>query len=148
MSTAVQLCVLEVGGTDFAIDLRRVDEIVTVPTITPVPRAPSFVEGVVKLRDEVIPVIDVRRRLGVPVRAVGPKQKRRERLVLCRVGRRRVGLVVDAVSHIIRCDLEDLRPAPLTETPGRAHHVIGVQGEAPRLRLLLDVKALLSEEPA
>ncbi len=143
----VQLCVLQVGTTEYAIDLRRVDEILTVPLVTPVPRAPRFLEGVVKLRGDVVPVIDVRKQLKVLSAATenDAKAKRRQRLLVCRVGRRRVGLLVDAVTQIARVPYDDLRPAPLAEVPGQPTHVVGVCGPPDRLRLLLDVKAFLND---
>lgn len=156
MSDDVQLCVLEVAGDDYVIDIRRVEEIIAVPPLTPVPKAPRFLEGVIRLRGEVLPVLDVRRRLGVPTpveRGAGPRERRRERLVVCRVGTRRIGLVVDAVTHVVKVARASLRPAPLAASPGRAPHVLGVCGDgapaAPprgKLRLLLDVKTLLTEE--
>ena len=146
---SVQLCVLRVAGEDYVIDIKRVEEIIAVPQLTPLPRAPKFLEGVVKLRGEVLPVLDVRKRLGVPTQAergATPRERRRERLVVCRIGRRRVGLVVDAVTHVVKVDKASIRPAPLAASPGREPHVVGVCGEPDRLRLLLDVKALLSED--
>lgn len=150
---ACQLCVLRVGAEEYVVDLARVDEILPVPALTPVPRAPAFLEGVVKLRGEVVPVVDVRRRLGVPPGqsvALSPsgKPRSRERLLVCRIGRRRVGFVVDAVTHVVKVPRASLRPAPLAVGPGRAPHVLGVCGEAGHLKLLLDVKALLAEEGA
>ncbi len=146
LSDVVQLCVLQVGNTEYAIDLRRVDEILTLQPLTVVPRAPTFLEGVVKLRGDVVPVIDVRKQLQVASSAIDEKTRRRQRLLVCRVGRRRVGLVVDAVTHIARVPYDELRPAPLSAVPGQPVHVIGVYGTPDRLRLLLDVKAFLTEE--
>jgi len=146
-----QLCVLRVGTEEYVVDLARVDEILPVPSVTPVPRAPAFLEGVVKLRGEVLPVVDVRRRLGVEkglgqVLSPSGKPRNRERLLVCRIGRRRVGFVVDAVTHVLKVPRSSLRPAPLTAGPGRPPHVLGVVGEAGQLKLLLDVKALVAGE--
>jgi purine-binding chemotaxis protein CheW len=107
---------------------------------------------VVKLRGDVLPVIDVRKRLGVapdstPFLTPSGKHKIRSRLVVCRIGTRKVGFIVDAVTGVVRLPRSALRPAPLATRPGRAPHILGVCGEPPALRLLLDVKALLSEEP-
>lgn len=140
----VQLCVLQVGNAEYALDLKRVDEILTVPVVTPMPRSPAFVEGVVKLRGEVLPVIDARKQLAVTSVAVDEKSRRRQRMVVCKIGRRRIGLLVDAVTQIIRVPYEELRPAPLAATPGHAAHVVGVCGPFDQLRLLLDVKAFLA----
>ena len=147
----LQLCVWKVGQEDYVVDLRRIDEILSVPQVTRVPRAPSFLDGVVKLRGDVLPVVDVRRRLGVspnatPAVAPSGKVKLRERLVVCRIGTRRVGFVVDAVTQVLKVPRASLRPAALTNRPGGRPHVLGVCGEQDALKLMLDVKALVSEE--
>ena len=149
--TGVQLCVLEVGQESYVIDLKRVDEILPAQQPTPVPRAPGFLEGVVKLRGEIVPVVDVRKRLGVTPRSAGStdkRLKRRERLVVCKLGRRRVGFLVDAVTRVLRVERAELKPAPLTATPGKAPHVLGVCGEPGQLRLLLDLLSLVGEDPS
>lgn len=147
----IQLCVVRIGAESYAVDLKRVEEILPVPVITPLPRAPQFLEGVVRLRGEVLPVVDARKRLQVtsaPAPALKPsgKPKITERLVVCRIGTRRVGVLVDAVTQVQRVQRSSLRPAPLANRPGAALHVLGVTGEGDRLTLLLDVKALLTED--
>ena len=144
----VQLCVVRIGRESYAVDLKRVDEILPVPGLTPLPRAPAFLEGVVRLRGDVLPVVDARKRLRVAstaAEAVTPsgKPRRTERLVVCRVGTRRVGVLVDAVTQVRRVLRTALRPAPIT-TP----HVLGVTGDGEQVTMLLDVRALLSEDGA
>lgn len=146
---AAQLCVLEVGGEQYVIDLKRVEEIPPVQVATPVPRAPSFLEGVVKLRGEVVPVVDVRKRLGVQPAGGALRDKRlmrRERMVVCKLGRRRVGFLVDAVSKVMRVERSALKPAPLTVRPGHLPHVLGVVGEPGQLKLMLDLLSLVAED--
>lgn len=139
MGEGAQVCALEAGGTSFVVDIRRVEEVLVAPAVTPVPGGPSFVSGVVSLRGAVVPVVDVRDRLGLTPQ--GPKS--RHRLVVCRLGRRRVGLLVDAVTQVLWVPLESIRPTPIAAGPGVSRFVVGVCGEAPRLRLLLDVRALV-----
>lgn len=146
--TAVQLCVLEVGAETYVIDLKRVDEILPAQPPTPVPKAPLFLEGVVKLRGEIVPVVDVRKRLGVAPKVTATtdrRLKRRERLVVCRLGRRRVGFLVDAVTRVVRVERSELKPAPLTASPGRTPHVLGVCGDPGHLKLMLDLLSLVEE---
>lgn len=145
----VQLCTFRIGGEDYAIDIMRVREIIHPLPITPVPRAPAFVEGVVRLRGEVIPVLDVRRRLGVPPAPLS----RKGRFLVVNVAGRRIGLVVDEVCEVLRMPRSDIRPAPPLSDEGAPCFFLGVCGgegaAAPgrrasgRLRLLLNVKALL-----
>jgi purine-binding chemotaxis protein CheW len=146
-----QLCTFRVGGEDYAIDIMRVREIIRPLPITPVPRAPAFVEGVVRLRGEVIPVVDVRKRFGLP--ASPPTRK--TKFLVVHVAGRRLGLVVDEVCEVLRLPRGELRPAPSLVGLDAPRFFLGVCGgeqapsggrrgaSASRLRLLLNVKALL-----
>lgn len=151
----VQLCTFRIGGEDYAIDIMRVREIIHPLPITRVPRAPASVEGVIRLRGEVLPVLDVRKRLGLPE---GPPS-RRTRFLVVHVARRRIGLVVDEVCEVIRIPREEIRPAPPLGDARAPRFFLGVcggdgapaRGRRPgpaRLRLLLNVKALLDPEVA
>lgn len=145
----VQLCTFRIGGEDYAIDLLRVREIIPPRPITPVPRAPSFLEGVIRLRGEVLPVLDVRKRLGVPPAA----DARRARFLVANVARRRIALVVDEVCEVLRLPRGEIRAAPALAQDGAPRFFLGAcggdgaqpgrRGGASRLRLLLNVKALL-----
>lgn len=144
----VQLCCFTVGPDQYVIDIRRVDEILQPMQVTPLPRSPPFVEGVVTLRGTVMPVVDVRRRLGVSPE----KPKHKWRMLVVWIGRKRVGLLVDSVQEVVRVQLSDLKPAPPLLGEG-APFVLGVcsassaagsTGQRSALRLLLDVKALVA----
>ncbi len=141
-----QLCTFRVGGEDYAIDIMRLREIIPPLPVTPVPRAPSFVEGVIRLRGDVIPVVDVRRRLGLPLTPATRKTK----ILIIHVAGRRLGLVVDEVTEVIRIPRTEIRPAPPLVDGQGPRFFLGVSGGeggarrgAGRLRLLLNVRALL-----
>ncbi len=139
-----QLCAFWVGSEEYVIDIMRVEEILGVPVITPVRRAPKYVEGVINLRGVVIPVVDVRRQLLAEV----PAPHARERLVLCKLGGARVALRVDGVHSIVKAPLDSLQPALLSAKKGGRPHVLGVCTLGTRMLLMLDVKALLVEREA
>ncbi len=135
----VQLCAFKVGDEEYALDIMRVREIIPPSRITPVPRAPEFVEGVVNLRGTILPVMDLRKRLCVPARPLAQKSK----YLVCSVGPRRVALVVDAVTEVLRIPRSALKRAPaLLSRPG-PRFFLGVCGPDERLKLLLNLKALL-----
>jgi purine-binding chemotaxis protein CheW len=151
----VQLCTFRIGGEDYAVDIMRVREIIQPLPITPVPRAPAFVEGVVRLRGEVIPVVDVRKRFGLAASAATRKTK----FLVVHVAGRRLGLVVDEVCEVVRLARSEIRPAPalvgldaprffLGVCGGDGRPEVGARrgGSTGRLRLLLNVKALLDPE--
>jgi purine-binding chemotaxis protein CheW len=157
----VELCAFRVGEEEYVIDIRRIREIVQPLPIVAVPRAPEWMEGVVSLRGEVIPVLDVRRRLGLLPAA----PTRRTKLLVVHVAGRVVALLVDGVSDVVRIPRSQIGPPPAMD-PVDARLFLGVCGArggatasvregvparpaAPqRLRLLLNVKALLEPRPA
>jgi len=155
-STAVQLCTFRVAGEDFAIDIMRVREIIPPAPLTPVPSAPAHVAGVFRLHGDVIPVIDLGRRLGLTVAA----PSRRAKYIVVRVAGRLLGLMVDEVREVLRLDRDELRPAPASIDARGGRLFLGVcggdrgpaaggrRGGAGRLRLLLNVKALLDPSPS
>ena len=150
----VELFTFRVAGEDYALDIRRVREILQPLEVTPVPRAPAFVEGVVRLRGDVLPVVDVRKRFGLPALPAGARTK----FLVVAVAGRRLVLVVDHVSEVLRVPRSDIRPAPAFAVPG-PRFFLGVCGgegtpavgsrrpaASGRIRLLLNVKALLEPE--
>jgi purine-binding chemotaxis protein CheW len=150
----VELCAFRVGDEEYALDLRRIREIVQPLPVVPVPRAPECLEGVMDLRGEVLPVVDVRRRLGLP-----PREGGRPKVLVVNVAGRLLGLVVDAVAEVLRIPRSAIGPPPPLLALGGPRLFLGVcgaregrgartsaAGRPPRLRLLLNVKALL--EPA
>jgi purine-binding chemotaxis protein CheW len=143
-----------VSGEDFAVDIMRVREIIPPEPLTPVPEAPAHVAGVIRFRGEVVPVVDLRRRLGL--RPSEPS--RRARYILVKVAGGLLGLMVDEVREVLRLTRDDLRPAPAALDATGTRLFLGVcdgergtargerHGGAGRLHLLLNVKALIDRE--
>jgi purine-binding chemotaxis protein CheW len=127
------------GAEEYALAIERVREILKPPPIAEVPRAPAHVLGVVTVRGEVVTVVDPRPRLALPPAAPG---SRGARILLCDAADGPAGLLVDAVSQVVR-----LAPRPSSRAPpasaaprgrGRRHR----PGRG-RLFILLDLDALL-----
>lgn len=140
----VQLCAFYVGQTEYVIDIMRIDEILQAQRVTQVPNAPSWVEGVMNLRGSLIPVVDLRKRLGAKGEA--PRRLKPKWLVTF-VGRRRVAMVVDGVSEVVRVRKSELKPVPPFVAAGVTPAVVGACGPADRTKLLLNIKVLLRESP-
>lgn len=143
----VELCAVRVGAEEYVVDLKRVREVVNPLPIRPVPRAPAAIEGVVDLRGEVIPVVDVRRRFGLSADPASRKAK----MVVVRIEERVLALLVDAVLEVMRIPRSAIRPAPrLPGSEGPRLFLGACGGTGPgggrpgrtKLRLLLNVKAL------
>lgn len=97
-----------IGDENFGLPIDAVQEVVLLPPrLTPLPKAPAFVQGVMNVRGQVIPVIDQARRFnGVPI--VGAKA----RVIVVRIGELTAGFTVDAVTRVVQPSADALRPAP------------------------------------
>jgi purine-binding chemotaxis protein CheW len=138
-----QFLVFSLGDEEFGLPIAAVDEVAAAPEkITRLPKTPKFLEGVVNLRGDVLPVIDQRRRFDMPDYA---GQAGRQRLVVARTQRHRAGLRVDGVAGILTVAEDHIESAPAMngETTSLVSGVINLPA-AGRMVLLLNPDELLS----
>lgn len=137
--TEEQLVVLDVADEAYGIPVQRVREIIRVPPITRVPNGPAFLEGVINLRGQVIPVLDLRKHLGLPA----SDHSRRSRVVVAELGDYAVGMVVDGVSQVVMVPTGDIEPPPTLVAGAEDGQVRGVARLGDRLVLLLEPDRML-----
>lgn len=143
-SDIVQLAAFRVGDEEYVLDIMRVREIIRPLPITPVRKGPRFVEGVLNLRGAVIPVLDLRRRFDLPPT---PPHINRKIIILV-AGGRTLGLIVDAVTDVVRVPKSAIRPAPELLAPEHAPYFLGVCHYKGRTLVLLNIKSVAtSDEP-
>jgi purine-binding chemotaxis protein CheW len=138
-----QYLTFSLGREEYGIDILRVQEIRVCSAVTPIPNTPAWVRGVMNLRGAVIPVIDLRRKLGLDADAEASAV-----VVVVALGSRLVGLVVDAVSDVLALPAEAVQPRPEF---GRGVDTAFLQGLARtehRLVALLDLDRLLADDLA
>lgn len=144
-STLLQLTSFRLGGEEYAVDIAAVQEIVRMSTITRVPKAPAFVEGVINLRGHIVPVIDLRKRFGLA--ALEPTKA--TRIVIIQAQGKTIGLIVDAVSEVVRIASSAVSATPEMVTSGvDAAFFKGVGQLGERLIILLELSHLMSNEEA
>jgi purine-binding chemotaxis protein CheW len=139
-TTEFQLICFRMGGEEFGLSITRVREIVRPLRIARVPRAPSFVEGVINLRGAILPVIDLRVRFGLPREA----DERRARFLVVGIGPSLAVFVVDEVTAVIRAPREAVLPAPSIVRGIDASYLLGVLPLGDRLVMLLHPERVLS----
>lgn len=123
----------------YALPVSHVQEILRVGTITRVPNAPGPVRGITNLRGRVLTVVDLRLRLGLVRTDVDPHS----RILVVNARGRLIGMLVDAVSQVVRLARERIEPAPADVLSVESNYILGVyQGDA-GLFILLDVEKVL-----
>ena len=125
----------------YGIDIMAVEEIIRMVEITPVPRAPVFVEGIINMRGRVIPIVDLRKKLNIMV----SDESDSTRIVVVNINNRRIGLIVDKVEEVIR--IED---GAIEDAPGTAHtdnnYISGVARTSKCMVIILDINRLFSSQ--
>lgn len=124
-----------VGDVQYAIEIHRVREIIRPLTIVSLPHAPPAIVGVADHRGEVVPVLEVRRRFGLPPATA----TRRTKWILVTLATRTVGLVVDSVSDVFGVGEADRRPVPSVGVGDAARAITAVYGHLGTLVFVLDV---------
>ena len=140
MSETVQVVSFKLGSEEYGVDIAQVQEINRMVAVTHVPRAPQFMEGVINLRGQLIPIIDLRARFGMP-RAEHTKNTR---IVVTEIGAKRVGMVVDSVSEVLRLPLAQIEDAPEMIAGVETEYIRGVGKIEDRLIILLDLGKIIT----
>jgi purine-binding chemotaxis protein CheW len=141
-----QLVVFRLAGDDYGLSVATVARIIKPPPITVVPRTSRFIEGLTNLRGTVLPVIDLRRRFGLPDAETTGKT----RIIVVEMNDIKVGLRVDTVTEVLRVPAEGIEPpSPIVKTV-EANFIRGIAkvayGQSIRLIILLDLaRALVTE---
>jgi purine-binding chemotaxis protein CheW len=137
-----QLVVFQLGAELYGVDIAGVHEIIRLQSITRVPRAPAFVEGIINLRGKVIPVVDLRHRFGL----ASVDHTRASRIVVVEISDQVVGLVVDAVSEVLRITGATVEsPSPVVAGP-ESEYLHGIVKLPERLVMLLDLDHVLARD--
>lgn len=137
-----QFVIFNLGDERYAVDILNVGGISEYKEITKVPNAPTFVDGIIDLRGDIIPIINLKKRFNTPEKEVGSET----RIIIINISGKDVGFVVDEASQVIKIDHDDIEPAPeIIKGAGRAY-IYGVGKVDDQIVILLDLEHLLSEE--
>jgi purine-binding chemotaxis protein CheW len=139
-----QVVVFRLDKEEFGVPIASVQEIVRVPDeLTHVPKAPAFVEGVINLRGSVLPVIDQRRRLGLPA----VEHNDRQRIMVFLLDGVRIGFIVDFVAEVLKIPEAAIEPAPhLSAEQAQLINRVANMQQQQRLIQLLDPTHLIARE--
>ncbi|MCH7939101.1 MAG: purine-binding chemotaxis protein CheW [Candidatus Marinimicrobia bacterium] len=138
-----QLVIFELAGGIYGLDIQSVREINRLIDVTPIPKAPDFVEGIINLRGTIIPVVDLAMRFGLETTA----RSKDTRIVVIESEGHTLGMKVDEVSEVLRIKTDEIDEAiNMTTTGIDADFVEGVGKVDDRLILILNPDKLFSAE--
>jgi purine-binding chemotaxis protein CheW len=110
--------------------------------ITRIPQVPDFIEGLINLRGSVIPIVNLRKRFGLPSREVDDET----RTVVVNIQDKTVGCIVDAVTQVMRINRDQIQPPPLSVLAVAHQYISGLARLDDRLLIILDIERLFDEQ--
>jgi purine-binding chemotaxis protein CheW len=127
------------GPEEYGLEILKVHEIIGMMSITPVPRTPEYVRGVINLRGKVIPTVDLRLKFDMP----SVDQTDETCIIVVQANSVQVGIVVDRVSEVLDIKSEDVEPSPAFGADVNTDYILGIGKSDGRVRLLLDIDKVL-----
>ena len=130
-------------GEEFGLPILDVREIIRMTDITPVPQAPDFVEGVINLRGQILPVVDLRKRFGIE----NKDNDEETRIIVVELRNSAVGLIVDEVSEVLRIPADTVAPPPaLVAGSIGAEYIKGIGHYDEKMIILIDMRKVFSDD--
>jgi purine-binding chemotaxis protein CheW len=137
-----QLISFTVGEEEYGLELLCVKEVIRVRQVTWLPRAPSCVKGIINLRGDVIPIVDLRERFGLEA----AEQTAMSRVIVVEVDGQAVGMTVDSASQVLRVPADQFDPPPPVMGKASRDFITAVGKLGDRLVIMIDVDMILSTE--
>ena len=138
----LQLVIFQLANELYGVNIHSVESIIKLQTITPVPHAPEFVEGVTNLRGSVLPIIDLRKRFNLNLR----EETTDTRIVVLDVEGKQVGMVVDGVKEVLTIQEEAVEPPSPIVSGIDSSFITGIAKVEDDLIILLDLGKVLSAD--
>lgn len=135
-----EFLVFVLGREEYAVDILKVQEIRGYEKVTPIPAAPAYLKGVMKLRDVIVPVIDMRVKLGL----ANPRYDNLTVVMILRLAGRVIGVVVDGVSDVVQLSHGEVKPPPHLGCLGGCGFLTGIATFGERMVLMIEIERFLS----
>ena len=137
----LQLVVFKLGGDSFGVEIQYIQEIIRTKNVTKVPKVKDYIEGIINLRGRIIPVIDLRKRFGIP-----STSSIETRIIIVEIASLVVGMIVDGVSEVMRLSNQAIDPPSPLINSIESDFIRGVGKVDDRLIILVELLNILDSK--
>jgi purine-binding chemotaxis protein CheW len=128
------------GDAQYCIDILKVQEIRTYEAPTRIASTPAFIKGVINLRGNIVPIVDLRVKFGLPEQGINTQTV----VIVLNIAKRTVGVVVDGVSDVIAVSAADIKPAPELASGLDTRYIQGLASIGGQMMILVDIERLMT----
>ncbi|MBN2545347.1 MAG: purine-binding chemotaxis protein CheW [Spirochaetes bacterium] len=148
MAENLSLVTFKISSELYGIDIMDVMEIIRLCEITPIPNSPDFIDGVINLRGDIIPIVDLKKRFNFDEKTFTEEEELLRGIIIILVNDLRIGIIIDQVYKVINIYREEIKPPPQMITGIGAEYIQGVVKleEDDILLILLNIKKLFSKK--
>ena len=140
----MQLVTFQLGDKLYGIDIMDVKEIQRMQETRVIPNSPSFVEGIFKLRSDIIPVINLHRRFHIKKTVMDEEDELMSGIIILDIDGMRLGIIIDKVSRVITVEEGQVQPPPQIISGIGAEYIVGVINRDDGYLILLDIRRLFN----
>jgi len=136
----MKFAVFSIGQEDFGVEINKIVEILNTQKVYSLPELPDFLSGVITVRGEVIPLLDLRKRFDIQ------SSRTKELIILVRYDSEKIGLLVDEIKEILALNPEEITSPPAIFKGLKKKYLTGIGKRDDRIIILLNIDYLLSSE--
>ena len=144
MTESNQLVTFQLGDELYGINIMDVKEIVRVQQVRAIPNAPSYVEGIFHLRNEIIPIVNLHKRFHLKKITLSEEDELLSGFIILDIDGMKLGVIIDKVSRVVTIEKEDVQPPPQMTSGIGAEYIQGVVRQESEYLIILNIRDLFN----
>ncbi len=147
--TSYQLVTFQLGEELYGVDIMDVKEIVKVQTVRPIPNAPYYVEGIINLRSEIIPIIDLHKRFHIKKLELSNDSEIDENdggFIILDIEGNKIGIIIDRIARVVQVETSEIKPPPQMLSGIGTEYIQGVVRQKDNYLIILDTRKMFNSK--
>jgi purine-binding chemotaxis protein CheW len=146
MDTSLSLVTFKISKELYGIDIMDVQEIIRIAEVTPIPNSPAFVDGIITLRGEIIPIVDLSKRFSLEKMTFTEDEELLRGIIVINVNDMTIGIIIDQVNRVLSINSAQIQPPPQMISGIGSEYIQGVVKLEEILLIMLNIKKLFSKK--